>query len=308
MDKLRSMSVFVQIAERGSLTAAAKALGISLPSVVRVLASLENLLHVRLFNRTTRRITLTQEGEIYLKQCRKILTDIEEAERALGQNQAEPSGSITVTAPVRFGEMYVAPAVAGFLKCYPKTQVNLLLYDRVVDLLEEGIDVAVRLAHLADSSLIAKPVGTIRQVVCASPDLLNKVGEPSRPEALSKLPCVRFTGISPASVWHFQDNGKPLPVQVKGGFMCNQVGSSVEACVAGVGFGLFFCYQVMPLIKNGQLATVLTEFEPEPMPLNLVYPHVRLLSTRVRAMVDWMAKGISLSLDKAFRDSHPAVK
>ncbi|MEN8132341.1 MAG: LysR substrate-binding domain-containing protein [Pseudomonadota bacterium] len=199
--------------------------------------------------------------------------------------------------------MHVAPPVAGFLNRYPKTQVNLLLLDRVVDLLEEGVDIAVRIAHLGDSSLIAKPIGSIRQVVCASPSLLDRVGEPDRPEALSNLPCIRFTGISTGSDWEFQDGGKRLPVRVKGGFSCNQVGASLEACVAGVGFGRFFCYQVMPLIQQGKLATVLTEFEPEPMPLSLVYPHARLLSSMVRAMIDWLANSIGGSLD----DTSPAL-
>lgn len=289
------MTVFVQIAEQGSLTAAARVLGLSLPSVVRILASLEHSVQVRLFNRTTRRVTLTQEGRFYLEQCRKILADVEETERALGQEQAEPSGKISLTAPVRFGEMHVAPAVAGFLNQYPKTQVNLLLVDRVVDLLEEGVDVAVRIAHLADSTLIARPVGTIRQVVCASPDFLNEAGEPSHPKALSDLPCVSCTGISPASAWHFQDGGKHLPVPVAGKLVCNQVRAAVEACVAGVGFGLFYCYQVMPYIRKGQLVTVLTNFEPEPVPLSLVYPHVRLLSARVRAIVDWLSDSVRWS-------------
>ena len=303
MDKLQAMSVFVEIAERGSLTAAAGELGKSLPSVVRILASLEEALQVRLFNRTTRRIALTPEGKLYLEQCRKILADIEEAERALVQEQAEPSGSITLTAPVRFGEMHVAPAVAGFLKKYPKTQVNLLLLDRIVDLLDEGIDVAVRIAHLGDSSLIAKPIGHIRQVVCASPELLAQVGEPSHPEELSGLPCVRFTGISPGAAWHFQDGSKRLSVPVTGAFSCNQVGASVEACIAGSGFGLFFSYQVMPWVRSGELVTVLTDVEPAPLPISLVYPHLRLMSSRVRAFVDWMANEVGRSLATVSHES-----
>ncbi len=290
------MSVFVQIAEQGSLTAAANVLGLSLPSVVRILASLEQSVQVRLFNRTTRRVTLTQEGGFYLEQCRKILADIEETERALGQDQAEPAGKITLTAPVRFGEMHVAPAVASFLKQYPNTRVDLRLVDRVIDLLEEGIDVAVRIAHLADSSLIAKRMGAIRQVVCASPALLNEVGEPSHPEALTGLPCICFTGVSQTSAWHFQDNGKHLSVPVTGKLVCNQVRASVEACVAGTGFGLFYCYQVMPYIHEGQLATVLTDFELDPVPLSLVYPHARLLSARVRVMVDWLSDNVGWPL------------
>lgn len=297
MDKLQAMAVFVKIADHGSLSAAAEELEKSLPSVVRILASLEKLLEVRLLNRTTRRIALTQEGKIYLEQCRKILADIEDAERALAQEQEEPRGRITLTAPVRFGEMYVAPAVTRFLKQYPKAHVNLLLLDRVVDLLDEGIDVAVRIAHLGDSSLIAKPVGHIRQVVCASRALLDQVGEPHRPEELSGLPCVRFTGISPGSVWHFEENGKTLAVNVTGALTCNQIGASVQACVAGLGFGLFLCYQVMPWVRRGELVMILTDFEPLPIPINLVYPHARLMSSRVRALVDWIANDIPRSLE-----------
>lgn len=296
MDKFQSMHAFVQIAEHGSLTAAAEAIGKSLPTVVRILASLEESLQVRLFNRTTRRIALTEEGRLYLEQCRKILADVREAERALGRHQSEPSGMITVTAPVRFGEMHVAPAVAGFLERYPRTQVNMLLLDRVVDLLEEGIDIAVRIAHLVDSSLIARPLGSIRQVVCATPALLERLGEPKHPQALAELPCVRFTGISPGSGWEFQDSDGPLVVPVKGALTCNQVGASVSACAASVGFGRFFCYQVMPLVRDGRLVMVLREFEPPPTPLSLVYPHTRLLSSRVRAMVDWLVEGIGQSL------------
>lgn len=290
MDKLQAMTVFVKIAEKGSLTAAANALGKSLPSVVRMLASLEESLQARLFNRTTRRIALTEEGRFYLERSRKILAEIEESELALSKDQIEPRGTITLTAPVRFGEMHVAPSVTRFLEQYRRVQVNLLLLDRVVNLLDEGIDLAVRIAHLDDSSLIAKPVGEIRQVVCASPALLAESNNvPLRPEQLSDLPCVRFTGISSNSVWHFRDNGKRLGVQTNGTFMCNQVKASVDACVAGLGFGLFFSYQVMPWVERGELVIILSDFEPAPLPVSLVYPHTRLMATRVRTLVDWLA-------------------
>jgi DNA-binding transcriptional LysR family regulator len=298
MDKLQSMQVFVEIAERGSLTAAAEAVSKSLPSVVRILASLEEVLQVRLLNRTTRRIALTEEGRVYLDQCRRILADIQEAERALGQHQSEPSGTIRVTAPVRFGEMHVAPAIAGFLDRYPKTRVELLLLDRVVDLLEEGVDIAVRIAHLADSSLIAKPVGSVRQVVCASPALLRRVAEPGHPQALAELPCVQFTGISAGREWEFAVGDGRLAVTINSRVICNQVGASLEACTAGVGFGRFLCYQVMPQITAGQLVLVLRDFEPEPTPLSLVYPHTRLMSSRVRAMVDWLMESLGRSMQR----------
>lgn len=296
MDKWQSMQTFVEIAERGSLTAAAAAVGKSLPAVVRILAALEEALQVRLLNRTTRRIALTAEGRVYLEQCRRILSDIQEAERALSQHQSEPSGPIAVTAPVRFGEMHVAPAVAGFLERYPKTRVELLLLDRVVDLLEEGVDIAVRIAPLADSALIARPIGSIRQVVCASPALLQRVGEPVHPQELADHPCVWCTGISPGARWEFADDAGQLVVPINSRVTCNQVGASLEACSAGVGFGRFLCYQVMPLVRAGRLVMVLRDFEPAPTPLSLVYPHARLLSVRVRAMVDWLVEGLGRSM------------
>lgn len=302
MDKLQAMAVFVQIADRGSLTAAAEALGKSLPSVVRILASLEDTLQVRLLNRTTRRIGLTEEGRMYLESCRRILTEIDDAESALGQNDVEPHGVITVTAPVRFGEMHVAPAVTQFLQRRPQLQVRLLLLDRVIDMLEEGVDLAVRIAPLADSSLVAKPIGQIRQVVCASPKLLAATGQPARPEDLAGLPCVRFTGVSTGSVWHFLRNGKPLPISVDGSLSCNQVGPAVNACIAGLGFGMFLCYQVMPAVRRGELQLVLTQFEQDPVPLSLVFPHSRLLSTRVRSFVDWMTQALPESLEAGIQD------
>ena len=299
MDKLQAMSVFVKIAEEGSLTAAANSLGKSLPAVVRVLAALEENLQVRLFNRTTRRIALTEEGHIYLVGCRKILAEIEESERALGQHQVEPHGSITMTAPIRFGELHVAPSVTRFLAQYPRVQVNLLLFDRLTNLLDEGIDLAVRIAHLEDSSLIAKPVGKIRQVACASPALIKSTGgAPERPEAFSDLPCVRCTSISSSPVWHFNESGKRLDVQVDGAFMCNQVKTSVDACVAGLGYGVFFNYQVMPWVRSGELEIVLDDFEPESLPLSLVYPHTRLMAMRVRALVDWLSSDLKHTLDE----------
>lgn len=289
MDKLGSMQVFVEIVERGSLTAAAAAIGKSPPSVVRILASLEEALQVRLLNRTTRRIALTEEGRLYLEQCKRILADVEEAERALTQRQTEPSGTVTVTAPVRFGEMHVAPAVASFLLRYPKARARLLLLDRVVDLLEEDVDVAVRIAPLADSSFIARRVGSIRQVVCASPALLERVGAPVHPGDLVELPCLDFSGLTGSAPWAFAAAGGPLAVSIDSRFSSNQVGASLEACAAGVGFGRFLGYQVAPLVRAGRLVEVLRDFEPEPTPVSVVFPHTRLVSSRVRAMVDWLA-------------------
>lgn len=288
MDKLSAMRAFVEIVEHGSLTAAASALDRSLPTLVRTLAALEEELGVRLLRRTTRRMSLTEEGRAYLDRCRRILADVEEAEQALVSDRAEPRGTIRATAPVLFGQLHVAPAAGEFLRRHPRVEVELLLLDRVVNLIEEGIDVAVRIGPLADSSMIAVPVGHVRRVVCASTALLDRVGIPETPADLAERPCVRFRGLTSTSSWRFREGRRDVSVRVQGPFTCNQAGASVEACAAGLGFGLFLSYQVADRVDRGELRLVLREFEPEPLPVSVVYPDARLMSTRLRAFVDWM--------------------
>jgi len=295
MDKLLAMATYVQIVDKGSLTAAAEALDKSLPSVVRTLAALEKSLDVQLLNRTTRRIALTDEGRQYLDRCRQILTNIDDAELELSAQQSEPSGHINVTAPVMFGKMHVSPAITSFLQRYDRVSVDLLLLDRVVNLVEEGIDVAFRIGHLGDSSLIAKSVGQIRRVVCASPEYLKKAGKIKRPEEISNRDCVRFTGLTSGSTWQFIDNGKPLSVQIKGAFGCNQAPAAIDACAAGLGIGMFLSYQIEPLVKKGKLKILLPDFEEPPMPVSLVFSHTKLMSTRKRVFVDWMSEVLGQS-------------
>ena len=286
MDKLEAMRTFVDIVDHGSLTAAANAAGRSLPTVVRVLAALEDSLGTRLLRRTTRRMSLTPEGRTYLEHCRRILADVEEAELSVVSGQSEPRGAIRMTAPVLFGQMHVAPAVTEFLRRYEAVQVELLLLDRVVNLVEEGIDLAVRIAHLTDSTMIGVPVGRVRRVVCASPALLRDEGTPAHPRELGERRCVRFRGIAPGDNWIFHDAGRELAVKVTGDLICNQVAAARQACAEGLGFGLFLSYQVEPLVRDGRLELVLEEYEPLPIPVNLVYPEARLISTRVRALID----------------------
>jgi DNA-binding transcriptional LysR family regulator len=239
MDTIDAMAVFVEIAVHRSLTAAAEVLGKSLPTVVRTLAALESKLGVRLFNRTTRKVAITDEGRIYLEHCRRILSAVDDSELAINQTLSEPRGVIAVTAPVMFGEMHVAPQIADFLVAFPKLEVRLVLLDRIVDLIEEGIDVAVRIAPLQDSTLISRRVGQVRQVICASPRLLKQTRTPQHPKELSELPCVRAPGFGDISTWTFKDAGKLIHVDVHGRLICNNLGSSIVACTAGCGFGRF---------------------------------------------------------------------
>ncbi len=287
MDKLKAMQVFVRIADSGSLTAAARSLDSSLPAVVRSLSTLEAQLKVRLFNRTTRRIALTEEGKQYLASCRQLLTAVDDAEMALTQQSSEPSGPLTVTAPVLFGQMYVAPAITRFVQRYDKVRLHVILLDRVVNLLEEGIDVGVRIGSLDDSTLVAQSVGSTRRVVVASPEFLSRHGLPRSPRDLQKLNCICTLNPDNSS-WSFQHNGKPLSVAVSGNIEFNQVAPAIEACASGLGAGMFMSYQVEPLLREGRLVLLLEAFELPPRPINLVYPHARLLPTRTRLFIEWM--------------------
>jgi len=292
MDKLNAMTTFVQIADGGSLTAAAEKLGTSLPTVVRTLAALEEALGVRLMNRTTRKVTLTDEGRHYLERCRSILSDIEDAELALIDQQVEPTGKLVITAPVMFGKLHVRPIVTDFMKQYDQIRVDLLLLDRTVNLMEEGIDVAIRMGHLEDSSMVARQVGEIRQVVCASPALIGRTGVLKQPEDLVKQNCIRVTGLASGPIWRFRKNGKLQTIPVNDTLVCNQIDAAIDACVESIGFGVFLSYQVESLVREGKLVYSLTDYEPPPLPVNVIYSRPRFMSTRVRAFVDRVTRDL----------------
>ena len=292
MDRLAAMRVFVEIVDRGSLTAAADALGRSQPAVVRSLAALETHLDARLLRRTTRRMSLTPEGRDYLERCRRILADVDDAELAVGPQEGEPRGDLRLTAPVQFGQLHIAPAVSSFLKRYTQVRVDLLLLDRIVDLVEEGIDLALRIGHLADSSMVAVRVGEVRRVVCASPALLDVTGTPAKPEELADLPCIRLQNLSRTGTWPFRAGAHEMSVRVDGCLGCNQIAAAVDACVDGIGYGQFLSYQVDRLVRDRKLTIVLEAFETDPLPVSLVYPGGRLVSSRLRLLHGWLKESL----------------
>jgi DNA-binding transcriptional LysR family regulator len=286
MDRFRAMQTFVGIADAGSLTAAARALGTSLPAVVRSLAGYERELGVRLFQRTTRRITLTDEGRQHLERSRHILSAVQEAEAALSAEASVPAGHLHITAPVLFGQMYVAPVVTRFVQRHAGMRCTTLLVDRVVNLLEEGLDLGIRIGRLEDSSLVAQPLGEVRRVVVATPALARRVGVPRHPRDLQGLNCIRV--LSARIGWgDFQENGRVFQVPVSGNLEFNHVWPAVQACAEGAGFGMFFSYQVEPLLERKQLRVVLEDFELPPRPIGIVYPHARLLPARTRAFIEF---------------------
>ncbi len=299
MDKLRAMATFVRIAERGSLTRAARDLATSLPTVVRGLAGLEADLGVRLVNRTTRRMALTEEGRDYAAPCRAVLATVAEGERQLTERKSAMRGRIVVTAPTPFGHRFVAPALADFLASRPGVSIELLLLDRIVNLVEEGVDLAVRIGHLADSSLIAVPVGATRRIVCASPAYLATHGHPERPRDLARHTCLRFTGGSHWQEWELRDreraqrrrrsSSRALPrFAVSGPFDTNHRDAQIIACERGLGLAQLLEYQVAEALRAGRLTRVLERFEPEPLPIQLVYPHARHASARIRALSSFL--------------------
>ena len=286
MDKLLAMTTFVRIVDKGSLTAAANALDTSLPTVVRTLAALERQLGVSLLNRTTRRIHLTDAGARYLERCRVILSEVQDAEAKLSFSQAEPQGRLAVTASVLFGRRYVAPIVTEFIRRHRDVNVEMLFVDRLANVVEEGLDVAVRIGHLRDSSLVAIRIGEVRRVVCASLKYLRRYGIPRTPQEVRAHLCVRHSGTSPRNEWNFRIGRRAVAIPITCALVSNEIDSTLNACVNGLGLGSFLSYQTAPYRRSNKIRYVLEEFETEPMPVQVVYPHTRRLSTTVRAFVD----------------------
>ena len=285
MDKLFAIEAFIKIVDAGSITAAADALEVSQPSMVRTLAGLERVLGVRLLNRTTRRMSLTDEGRDYYERGRQILAAVNDAQESLSARHATPRGRLRITSSVSFGRTFVAPVINEFLIEHPAVNIELLLLDRVVDLIEEGMDIAVRVARLRDSSMVARLVGEVHRVVVASPEMLKSDGLPNLPEDLRNRRCVSFTGVVSPSQWSFGDGSKQIHIPIASRLVTNQVDTGIQACVQGAGFGRFLCHHVLAQINAGQLVRILSDFEGEAIPAHIVYPSTRHQSPTVRAFV-----------------------
>jgi DNA-binding transcriptional LysR family regulator len=285
VDKLVAMTTFVRIVDSGSLTAAADALDTSLPTVVRTLAALERHLGISLIKRTTRRLHLTDEGAQYLERCRVILSAVQEAETAVA-SRSEPAGRLSVTASALFGRRHVAPVVSDFVRRHPKVTAELLFVDRVVNLIEEGIDVGIRIAHLEDSSMVAIPVGRTRRVVCASEAYLHRHGVPQTPNDVRQHVCIRHVGLAPRNEWRFRTGTRTVVVPITSAITCNDIDSAINACIDGLGLGMFLSYMLPSEANRGRLRYVLEKFEPEPTPIHVIYPQAKLLSNKVRMFID----------------------
>lgn len=288
MDKLVSMKVFSRVAKLGSFSAAAEDLGISKAMASKHITALENTLDVRLLNRTTRKISLTEVGAAYRERVKHILAEIEETELSVSQLNTEPKGTLKMMAPTSFGAFHLSRAAADFMDEYPDINVELILSDREADLAEEGLDLSFSVGELGDSSLIARKVASARMVVCASPEYLDKHGTPQRPEDLMDHSCLLFTPRFPWTEWQFNDNGTDFTVKVSG-CMKSNVGDTLRVgAIKGLGVIQQPTYMVGQDIKLGRLKVILQEFEPAERPINVMYLHRRHLSAKVRVFVDFL--------------------
>ncbi|WP_437544766.1 LysR family transcriptional regulator [Sorangium sp. So ce367] len=288
MDRLDSMRVFVAVAEEEGFAPAARRLSMSPPAVTRAISALEERIGTRLLHRTTRVVRLTEAGARYLADCKRILGEIEEAEASAAGSHAALRGQIGVTAPVLFGRMFVAPALFDFLALHPRVSAWTLLVDRIVDMVDEGLDVAVRIAHLPDSSLSAIRVGSVRWVVCASAEYLAARGEPKAPADLARHDTIAFSSTGSPVEWSFGSGSRVERVSPSSQLLANTADVAIAAAVAGRGLARVLSYQIDPELRAGRLSIVLAAHEPPPVPIHVVHPEGRRAAVRVRAFVDFL--------------------
>jgi DNA-binding transcriptional LysR family regulator len=296
MDRFAAMSVFLAVVDAGSLSAAARRLGMPLATVSRRVADLETQLNARLLHRSSRGLALTDAGRSYAAAARRILEDLGEAERAAAGEFRTPKGELIVTAPIVFGRLHVLPVTMEFLRVYPEIDVRLIQADRVIDLMENHVDVAVRIAELPDSGLIATRFGAIRRVVCGSPAYFAARGTPQGPADLAQHDCITFEGATAPDLWALGGNGTAPILPARARLVVNTAEAAVDAAVAGLGVTRVLSYQVAEPLRAGRLALALEAFEPPAVPVSLVYAGQGLLPLKLRAFLDFAAPRLKARL------------
>lgn len=290
MDRIYLMTVFVAVAEAESFAKAGRHLGMSPPAVTRAISTLEEKLGVRLLARTTRVVRLTEAGTRYLDDSRRIIAEVEEADESAAGISAAPRGQLHVTAPMMFGKMFITPAILEYLERYPAVNVNALFLDRMVNLMDEGIDIAIRIGELPDSSLRATKVGAVRRVMVAAPRYLQEHGTPLHPRDLKSHRLVAPTGATSALDWKFYAHGKSISVRIAPRLTVTTNEAAIEAVREGWGMTRLLSYQVAPYLKRGTLKTVLVKFEPPALPVHVVHLEGRRPTAKVRAFIDLVVK------------------
>ncbi len=286
MDRIDAMQAFVAVADLQGFAPAARKLGLSPSAITRLIAALEERLGARLLQRTTRQVTLTDAGSRYLERARRILADVEEAEDAVESERTRPEGRLVISAPFGFGRLHVSPVVSAYLKRYPDVGVDLRLSDRRINLVEDGVDLAVRLGHLPDSTLVARHVGQMRRIVVASAGYLKRRGEPKRPADLISHDTIQFGAMTATPDWRFVENGQEIRITPTPRFTSNSSDSAIQFAEQDGGLTRVMAYQAAESLKAKRVRIVLAAFEQPPVPIHIVYPTSRLLSAKVRTFID----------------------
>jgi DNA-binding transcriptional LysR family regulator len=299
MDRFHLMSVFVAVAEEESFAGGARRLGMSPPAVTRAIAALEQHVGSKLLTRTTRFVRATDAGLRYLESARRILAEADEADEAAAGVHAAPRGQLAVTAPVLFGSMFVMPGIVDYLGRYPGVSVSALFLDRLVNLVEEGLDVGVRIGELPDSTMRAIPVGQVRRLVCAAPQYLLQHGTPTHPNELAGHTVISASAVTPATEWRFGAASQPIVVKVSPRLTVSNNSAAIEAVLLGFGVTRLMSYQVAAHLAAGRLQRLLPDYEPPPLPIHVLHREGRQASAKVRTFVDFIVA--RLSTDSALR-------
>lgn len=300
MDRLEAMSVIIAVTETGSFSAASRRLGTPIATVSRKVAELETRLKAEVFQRSSRRMTLTDAGRTYVEACRRIIEQVDDAERQVSGEYRSPKGDLVVTTPWGLGHTHLLPIAVEFLDAYPEIGLRLLLTDRVVDPVEENIDVAVRIGSLSESSMIASRIGSIRLVVCASPAYLAKSGRPQSPDQLRDHDCIAINDVTAPNAWKFGRGKRANLVPIQSRLSVNTSEAAVIAAIAGAGLTRVMSYKMDSARRTGSLELVLEEFEPEPLPVHIVYTPRNPVPLKLRAFLNWMTPRLKAKL--AFDD------
>ena len=289
MDRFEAMTVLLTVVEAGSFSAAGRKLDMPLATVSRKVTELEVHLKARLLNRSTRRLTLTDTGRDYLVACKRIVEDLNEAERSASGEFSAPRGDLVITTPIVFGRLYVLPVITEFLRVYPQVNVRLVQSDHVVNLIEDHVDLAVRIGKLPDSRLSATRVGDTRRAVCGSPQYFAAHGVPAVPSDLGAHQCITFEALMSPQAWSFNVDGVDFSAPIQSRLIVNTADAAIEAAIAGAGLTRVLCYQFDAARRAGSLSVVLQSFEPAALPISLVYSNQKPLPMKLRAFLDFAA-------------------
>ncbi len=288
MDQLEAISTFVAVADEGGFSAASRRLRVPLATISRRVSDLEGELGAQLLTRTTRKVVLTEIGAQYLSTCRRVLEELDEAKRLAAGEYRAPRGELVVSAPTGLGNIHLMPILTEFLAAYPDIDIDLRLSDHIVSLVDEHIDVALRIGHLEDSGLIAAKIGAVRHVVCASPDYLGEFGEPADLNEMADHVCVTFTAFGTSREWIFRNKDRIVRLPVKSRLAATTAEAAVHAAISGIGITRLLCYQVAQAIGEGRLRLVLRQNEPDPLPVSFIYPSGRLVAQKLKAFLEFV--------------------